>query len=254
MDAIETPGYWAVIPARVRYDPELPANAKLLYAEISALTNQEGYCFASNSYFERLYSLSTETVVRLLRILEKRGYIRREDASGGKNQRRIYAGINPAAGAAVNPGAEPSADPSGYPLSKMTIPPVKNNHTPLSKITGVSEESNNIINTPPQKPPRGGAREIWDPEAFERFWKLYPKKKDKQLAIREWNRLKADRNLMMTMTATLRRQMASEEWTRDEGRAIPYPGRWLSHRRWEDEVPERAPQRGTAREEGPEWI
>ena len=31
------PGYWAVLPARVRYDEELRPNAKLIYAEITAL-------------------------------------------------------------------------------------------------------------------------------------------------------------------------------------------------------------------------
>ncbi len=42
------PAFWAVLPAAVRYDEELPPNAKLLYAEISALTDQRGYCYASN--------------------------------------------------------------------------------------------------------------------------------------------------------------------------------------------------------------
>ena len=221
--SIEKPSYWAVIPAGVRYDPELPASAKLLYAEISSLTNQEGYCYASNAYFMALFGSSDATVTRQLRILEQRGYIRREDATGGKSQRRIYAGINPAAGA-------PSDPPS-----KMTIPPVKNDGGPPSKMTGRTEEYNNKTNNPP-KAPQGAAGAIWDPEAFERFWKLYPKKKDKAKAIREWNRLKADRKLMRQMSAALRTQMASEEWQRDNGRAIPYPCRWLSHRRWEDET------------------
>ena len=111
---IEKPAYWAVLPAGVRYDETLPASAKLLYAEISSLTNQEGYCYASNAYFMALYGISDATVLRLLRVLEQRGYIRREDAVGGKTQRRIYAGINPAAAAPADPP------------SKMKGPPVKN--------------------------------------------------------------------------------------------------------------------------------
>jgi hypothetical protein len=47
----EKPSYWAVLPAAIRYDPEIPASAKLLYAEISALTDQRGFCWASNAYF-----------------------------------------------------------------------------------------------------------------------------------------------------------------------------------------------------------
>ena len=59
---IEKPAYWAVLPAGVRYDETLPASAKLLYAEISSLTNQEGYCYASNAYFMALVSVPVRGV------------------------------------------------------------------------------------------------------------------------------------------------------------------------------------------------
>ena len=36
------PGYWAVLPATVRYDKTLRPNAKLLYAEITALADANG--------------------------------------------------------------------------------------------------------------------------------------------------------------------------------------------------------------------
>ena len=38
----ERPGYWAVLPASVRYDETLPPNAKLIYAEIAALAQIDG--------------------------------------------------------------------------------------------------------------------------------------------------------------------------------------------------------------------
>ena len=69
---------------------------------------------------------------------------------------------------------------------------------------------------------------------FERFWQSYPKQgqKDKVRARREWDRLKPDRKLMMSMSAALDRAKSSDEWQRGIG--IPYACRWLSHRRWED--------------------
>lgn len=71
-------GYYAIIPADVRYDEELPANAKLLYGEITALCNEKGYCWAGNSYFAELYKVTNRTVSSWIQILEEKGYIERE--------------------------------------------------------------------------------------------------------------------------------------------------------------------------------
>ncbi len=70
-----TPNYYANITATVRYDKRLSANQKLLYAEITALTNKEGYCWASNSYFAELYGVDARTVRRWIQALAKQGYI-----------------------------------------------------------------------------------------------------------------------------------------------------------------------------------
>ena len=230
----EKPGYWSVIPAAVRYDKRLQPNAKLLFAEISSLTDAAGYCYASNAYFTQLYELSERTIQNLLRTLQGCGYIRIEDGDGGAQRRKIYAGINPL-------GDNPEKIFGGPP--KKTSGPPEENFTRIKKVNH---------NTAP-KAPTGGSADIWDPEAFDAFWALYPKKKDKVKAIREWNKLKADRKLMKRMSAALKTQIASEEWQRDNGRAIPYPCRWLSHRRWEDQIDAAAAVR-TREEALPEWI
>lgn len=67
--------YYAIIPANVRYDEDLTANAKLLYGEITALCNERGYCWASNAYFAEMYKTSKSTVSRWIQQLVEKGYI-----------------------------------------------------------------------------------------------------------------------------------------------------------------------------------
>jgi len=74
----EKPNYYAVIPANVRYDNDLNANSKLLYGEISALSNKYGYCVATNEYFSNLYSVSTRTITDWIKKLELKHYVRTE--------------------------------------------------------------------------------------------------------------------------------------------------------------------------------
>lgn len=49
--------YYSVIPATVRYDNKLKPAEKLIYGEITSLTNKMGYCFANNKYFANLYTV-----------------------------------------------------------------------------------------------------------------------------------------------------------------------------------------------------
>ena len=73
----EKPNYYAILPAEVRYSKALTPNAKLLYAEITALCNMNGKCTASTQYFCRLYEVSRGAVQNWLKMLDDNGYINR---------------------------------------------------------------------------------------------------------------------------------------------------------------------------------
>lgn len=73
---IERPNYYSVLTANVRYDNRLTDSEKLMYSEITALTQATGECWASNNYFATLYDVSMTTISRRISKLSKLGYIK----------------------------------------------------------------------------------------------------------------------------------------------------------------------------------
>lgn len=92
---IEKPSYYAIIPAVVRYDDKLSASEKLMYGELTCLTNKLGYCYASNSYFAKLYGKDASTISRWVKNLEDCGYITIDYERNGKQIiRRLIKMVN----------------------------------------------------------------------------------------------------------------------------------------------------------------
>lgn len=87
----ETPAYYAVIPANVRY-AKIPPNAKLLFWEITSLANKYWYCYASNQYFAELYGVRNTQISRWISILEKENFIIVEFDISERNLRKIFIG------------------------------------------------------------------------------------------------------------------------------------------------------------------
>ena len=122
---MEQPNYYAVIPAEVRYDKDLKANEKLLYGEISVLSNKNGYCNASNAYFSDLYDKHKDTISEWICNLAKKNYIKTEiikNSLGRVQERRIYLS------------------------AKTPIPPRQKHLYPIGENTEGNITSNNNIN------------------------------------------------------------------------------------------------------------
>ena len=99
-----------------------------------------------------------------------------------------------------------------------------NNNNNINKETNINSPSEN---TPP-------IDDLW----FTEFWEAYPKKTAKKDALKEWKKLKVGPELIAKIKAGLDAWKRSDQWTRDNGRFIPYPSTWLSKRRWEDDTGE----------------
>ena len=157
----EKPGYYAILPPDVRYDKQLPQGAKLLYSEITALSNKNGYCWASNDYFAKLYSVSNSTIQSWLKSLEDKSYISRaiKYKSGSKEVEQRFISLAP--------------HPENY-------------TTPPRKLGDPHPENWQENNTSINKNIRASSTLESD---FEKLWKLYPKKIGKKPALAAYKRV-----------------------------------------------------------------
>ena len=71
--------------------------------------------------------------------------------------------------------------------------------------------------------------------AFDQFWSAYPKKINKQGALKAFEKVDVP---VETLLAALENHKRSAQWVKDGGQFIPHPTTWLNQRRWEAELPE----------------
>lgn len=124
----EIPKYYTIMPAKIRYDDELTLLAKVLFSEILTLSMLDGYCYASNNYFAKLYNTKKETISRTISMLVDKKYIELEIIYKGK---RI-----------ISRHLKVSDDL----LTKISIPIDKKVNTPIDKKVKDNNTSNNNIN------------------------------------------------------------------------------------------------------------
>ncbi|MBD9865615.1 helix-turn-helix domain-containing protein [Enterococcus faecalis] len=175
-------GFYAIIPAIVRYDNQLNGNAKLLYGELTALANERGYCWATNQYFASLYNVSKRTIISWMKQLEKRKYIKIQvfykPDSKIVDRRHIYILPFP-------------TDTEFYtPSEENFITYGKNHHEGGEEnFTTPGEENfteNNTLFNNTENNTKNKKNSVEPsstmPELFEKVWKTYPKKTNKKKA------------------------------------------------------------------------
>lgn len=198
-----------------------------------------------------LLDVSKDTMSKYIKELETAGYIKRTQTHGEKGtfSKSVYILTD-------TPGDFGNEDDLPCPKNYDTDEQCPNSSAPVTPAPVKSpqkkrtEEKKRTKQETP-KAPTGGRRSNepkeapdWKPERFAAFWEAYPCGKSKQAAIRAWDRLRPDDDLIHRMAVGLKRAMAGEDWQRGIG--IPYASTWLNGRRWEDEdkpLPVRAEER-----------
>lgn len=200
-----------------------PAQKSVLVS-LADNANDEGACWPSVAKISERTCLSERAVRNALRWLEGAGILKTFERTGRSTWYQItpaaYAPRQemPLAGNAAHAG-------TSCPPPRQVMPPTPAPGAPRT----IKEPSGNHQGTATDRSS--------DPlVGFDRFWSLYPKKRDHQKAQKAWTTLKPSTELQQAMLAALARQVTSLEWKKALGQYIPHPTTWLNGRRWEDEL------------------
>jgi len=68
----QSKSWYAVITAKILYNKEINPRQKILLAMISNMSNEKGYCWASNQHFSELLNCNERTIQRDLEYLESK--------------------------------------------------------------------------------------------------------------------------------------------------------------------------------------
>ena len=215
---MDKPSYYAIIPATVRYDKRLTPNAKLLYGEITALCNQEGYCWAGNQYFADLYGVSKTSISAWIGNLKEAGHItvQMNYKEGSKHILNRYIRL-------LGEGIQDNLPP---PIRNLTDP-IQENFVDNSTINTTSNITVNSIGD------------------FDAFWKFYPRKASKDAARKAWIKLRPDVHVMQMIADNVKERVEKGEWRKDNQSFILHASTYLNQKRWEDEVVDQQTQTQT---------
>ena len=215
---MDKPSYYAILTADVRYDKTLKPLARLLFAEITALCNKEGYCWASNQYFADLYEVDKTTVSGWIGQLKTRGYltVQLEYKEGSKQILNRYMKIN------------------GEGIDEITKTSFQKDVDPIDQKTKVNTKTNTKTNIT--------VNSIGD---FDSFWRFYPRKAGKEAARKAWLKLRPDDHIMQMIADNVKERVDKGEWRKDNQSFILHASTYLNQKRWEDEVLDQQPQKRT---------
>lgn len=100
--------------------------------------------------------------------------------------------------------------------------------SPAPKSTGGSEK---------KREPKSRVKETGN-QMFNRFYQAYPKKVSRDYALKCFERINPDDELLETMLKAIERQKMTRQWQDEQ--YIPNPSTWLNQGKWNDEIPDDA--------------
>jgi hypothetical protein len=219
---------FSILPIEVLKDTRLtPRDLRVLIA-LHAFKDRFGCCWPSRGLLAALTGLPLPRISVATTRLVEFGWVRKEGSGGRSRSCRYWLRV---------PETVTESVTVTETATKTVTDPVT--QTVTETVTGIEQTMNEPENRPlscaepaaPEYATRAGSLE----ETFERFWSVYPKKRNKGDALKAWRALKPSEELVTAILAAVERARESVQWRKDEGQFIPYPATWLRARGWEDE-------------------
>lgn len=243
------------------------ASHKLVLLTLADNANEQGECFPKLETIGKRCGLKDRQLRYVIRELHKQGYLEFESRhkKNGAQSSNLYAlNINSKFDTIDDDTLHHSASP---PCTTVPRPPAPQTLPPLAQNAFINNKNNNLKDVQNQqlkaltksltKDKRYCASDdahlhknenaqnekrkdtgtvkakAEHAEAFDRFWALYPVKKNKARAKKKWERINPD--LVPIILADVSRRSAEDSQWRFK-KYIPHPGRYLDNERWLDEI------------------
>lgn len=199
-------GVW--IPANIWLDEGLTIQEMLFLIEIDSLDATNEGCYASNKHFADFFGLSTRRCSQIINELKNKGYITVDIIVNKKKQvekRTLRVSRK---------------FPGGY---------QENFHTPMEgKFQGSNTLFSNTNNTISHS-----SEEL--KSDFEKLWKLYPRKKGKDAALKHYKKAIKSGSTNKQIQAGIMAYRKEIETQGVKEEFIKHGSTWFSNHGWEDE-------------------
>jgi len=224
-------GPFAIVPlwiAEAVVDEPNGARAIQVFTLLHRWTNADRNCFPSLQSIANAAGVTIPTARRAIQTLQDIGAVEvtGRTVEGSKERTSnlyhlIY--VRPIIGAGTNVGDTTSehevSDPSYHGLGRNQIHLEADPPNQIENVSDIVQEAEIVPD--------------WE-LSFRAFWKHYPRKVNKQTALKAWRKLtEADRSAASQILPD-----HVEHWTHSKTAVefIPHPTSWLNGRRWEDEL------------------
>lgn len=217
------------------------SSAKMVLFCLADRADKNNICWPSIARLSSDTELNRKTVLAGLQYLEKAELITIKKTHGKANKYALSgriikpktgtnSGTSPENGTGTNLGTTPvpnqglhqsqnrdytSTDLGTLNLSRTYQEPIKNQKEPVIKKKKAVEQ---------------------DVNRFDEFYETYPRKQAREQAVKAWNKLKPDDDLINRLLEDVQERLKAGQYALDQKSFIPLPATYLNGKRWTDDI------------------